>query len=93
VTEPTETVDTGNVAVFVPSAIVTIEGTVATAVLPLVSVTLAPPEGATPFKATVPVEVAPPVSDSGFKLKMETVGPDCPLSGPPSVKVGSVVNE
>lgn len=45
---------------------VTVEGTVATALLLLESAITAPPEGAGPLRVTVAVEVAPPVTVVGF---------------------------
>jgi hypothetical protein len=59
---------TVNVAVVAFASTVTFEGTVAAAVLPLVSDTTAPPVGAGPFKVTVPVEGLPPVTVVGFRL-------------------------
>jgi hypothetical protein len=56
VCEPTVRVVTGNVAVLPPGATVTLDGTVAAAVLLLASVTTAPPEGGLgPFSITVAV--------------------------------------
>ena len=64
----TALVDTVKDAVVDPAAIVTLAGTVATAVFPLVSVTTAPPAGAAEFKVTVPFEVFPPMTGFGFRL-------------------------
>jgi hypothetical protein len=61
-------VPTAKVAVVAFAATVTLEGTVATAVLLLLSVTTAPPAGAGPFKVTVPVDDVPPVTVAGLKL-------------------------
>jgi len=59
---------TVKVAVVAFAATVTLAATVATAVLPLLSVTTAPPAGAGPLKVTVPVDGLPPVTDVGFRL-------------------------
>jgi hypothetical protein len=56
----TEEVVTVNVALVAPAATVTFAGTVATAVLLLVSVTNAPLAGAGAFNVTVPVDEVPP---------------------------------
>ena len=50
------------VALVLPAAMVTLAGTVAAAVLLLDNVTTAPISGAVPFKVTVPVEAAPPMT-------------------------------
>jgi hypothetical protein len=47
---------------------VTVGGTVATFVLLLVKVTVAPSEGAGPFKTTVPVACVPPFTEVGVKV-------------------------
>jgi hypothetical protein len=57
---------TVNIAVVAPAATVTLEGTVAAAVLLLESATVAPPAGAPPLSVTVPVEEFPPVTVVGF---------------------------
>ncbi len=62
-----------NVAVVAPAATVTLAGNVAADVLLLDSVTRAPPEGAAPFKVTVPVEDAPPTGLLGLNETDERV--------------------
>jgi hypothetical protein len=54
------------VALVAPDATVTVAGTVAAAVLLLVSVTTAPPAGAPPVNVTVPCEAAPPATLAGL---------------------------
>lgn len=53
-----------NVADVCPASTVTVAGTWATALL-VESATTAPPVGAGPVRVTVPVEVAPPVTELG----------------------------
>lgn len=60
-------VDTENVLEVAFAAIVTLVGTVATALL-LPSVTSAPPAGAGPFSVTVPVDALPPRTDVGLNV-------------------------
>src|SRR5437762_287206 len=56
-----------NVALVAPAATVTLEGTVAAAVLLLESATVAPPAGAAPLNVTVPVEdCVPPITLVGL---------------------------
>ncbi len=55
------------VALVAPSSTVTVEGTGATVVLLLDSVTGAPPLGAGPFSVTVPVELLPPTTLEGIR--------------------------
>lgn len=55
-----------NVALVNPAGTVTLDGTLVTAVLLLVSATTAPPAGAGPLSVTVPVEELPPIALDGF---------------------------
>jgi hypothetical protein len=64
----TAVVETVNVALVLPAAIVTDAGTLAAALL-LVRDTVAPPVGAVLPSVTVPCEPLPPVTVVGFKLK------------------------
>ena len=64
----TALVVTVNAADVLPDAIVTLEGTVATAVLLLERVTTVPPEGAGPEIVTVPAEGEPPLTEEGFNV-------------------------
>ena len=74
----TAVVFTVNVALLAPAATVTVAGTVAAAVLPLIRETTAPPVGAGPLSVTVPVEdCAPPVTLVGFSVSVESVGEAC----------------
>ena len=57
-----------NVALFAPAAIVTLDGTRAAEMLLLPSATEAPPGGAAPLSATVPVELLPPTTELGDLL-------------------------
>src|SRR6266481_1448724 len=66
---------TVNVALVAPATTVTLEGTVAAAVLLLESATCTPPAGAAPLNVTVPVEnFAPPTTLVGFSVSEERVG-------------------
>ena len=65
---------TVNVALVAPAGTVTLEGTVAAAVLLLESTTCAPPAGAAPLNVTVPVEELPPVTLVGFSPSEARVG-------------------
>jgi hypothetical protein len=56
------------VAVAAPGATVTLAGTCAAAVLLLVRVTTAPPDGAGPVKVTVPVDDVPPITEVGLRV-------------------------
>src|SRR5947208_15420097 len=63
-----------NVALVAPAATVTLEGTVAAAVLLLESATCAPPAGAAPLNVTVPVEdCVPPIALGGLSVSDESV--------------------
>lgn len=61
----TEAVSIVNVAALTPEATVTLEGTVATEGLLLLSDTEIPPLGAAPVSSTVPIEPAPPTTVLG----------------------------
>lgn len=61
-------------AVVAPARTVTLAGTCAAAVLPLLSVTTDPPVGAAAFRVTVPVELLPPVTEVGLKDTADTEG-------------------
>ena len=64
-----------NVALVAPAATVTLEGTVAAAVLLLESATCAPPAGAASLNVTVPVEdCVPPITLVGLSVSEESVG-------------------
>jgi hypothetical protein len=66
---------TVNVALVAPATTVTLEGTVAAAVLLLESATCAPPAGAAPLNVTVPVEdCVPPITLVGLSVSEERVG-------------------
>ena len=65
---------TVNVALVAPAATVTLNGTIAAAVLLVESATVAPPAGAGPLNVTVPVEGVPPMTLVGFSVSEETVG-------------------
>jgi|WetSurMetagenome_2_1015567.scaffolds.fasta_scaffold456403_2 hypothetical protein len=51
-----------------PDATVTDAGTVAAAVLPLVSATAIPSAGAAPLRVTVPLEFEVPITVAGFRV-------------------------
>lgn len=57
-----------NVAVVAFARIVTVDGTVAAAVLLLDRAMTAPPVGAGPLRTTVAVELLPPITLVGFKV-------------------------
>ena len=65
---------TVKVTLLLPAGTVTLEGTLADALL-LESITCAPPAGAGPVNVTVPVEdCTPPTTLLGFNVSEETVG-------------------
>jgi hypothetical protein len=64
---------TVKVALVLPAGTVTLDGTVATEVLLLESETTTPPEGAPELRVTVPVELFPPLTLVGFKVREERV--------------------
>jgi hypothetical protein len=66
VDDPTPSVVTVKLAVDAPEATFTLDGTVATAVLPLDNATVTPSTDAGLSKVTVPVEGAPPITLVGF---------------------------
>ena len=68
----TAKVGTVNVRLVAPAGTVTLEGTVATPLL-LESNTCAPPVGAAPLSATVPVEGDPPFTLVGLSANEESV--------------------
>jgi hypothetical protein len=67
---------TVNDAASSPAGTVTLAGTVAAAVLPLVSETTTPPVGAVALRVTVPVLFDPSTTVSGFRLRPVSVGLD-----------------
>lgn len=68
----TVVVVTVNVFELVCAAMVTVGGTVATAVFRLVVVTTAPPVGALPVRVKVAVEGLPPTTLVGLRVKVES---------------------
>jgi hypothetical protein len=66
---------TEKVALVAPAGIVTCAGTVAAAVLLLVTATLAPPDGAADVSVTVAVDEPPPETVEGFRPTDATDGP------------------
>ena len=74
--EDTRWVFTVKLALVFPACTMTLDGTVATEVLLLESVTVAPPEGAAAVRVTVPVELFPPLMLVGFRVSEESVTDD-----------------
>jgi hypothetical protein len=70
----TELVLTVNVALVAPAGMFTLAGTVATAVLLLVSVTTAPDPDAAAFSVTGPWDVVPPTTLVGLSVNELTTG-------------------
>ncbi len=68
-------VSTVNVLVLAPAGTVTVDGTVATAVLSLLRKTVAPPEGAADARRTVPVTGVPPTTELWLRVTLLTAGP------------------
>ena len=64
---------TWNVAVVAFAATVTLPGTLATDVLLLASAMIIPPEGAGPFRVTVPVDGFPPATEPGLSVSADRV--------------------
>jgi hypothetical protein len=62
-----------NDALVAPAATVTLVGTVAAAVLLLVSATMAPPDGAAAETVTVPVDSDPPMTVDGLTVTADSV--------------------
>src|SRR6266550_4739613 len=71
----TAKVVTLNVALVAPAGMITLAGTVATAVLLLESETRAPPVRADPLSVTLPVEGDPPLTLVGLSVTEVSVGP------------------
>ena len=68
-------VSTVNVAVVAPAGTVTVDGTVATAVLSLLRKTVVPPGGAADPRRTVPVTGVPPITELSLRVTLVTAGP------------------
>jgi hypothetical protein len=78
----TALVFTGNVALVDPAATVTLDGTVAEALL-LERLTMAPPLGAAPLRVTVPVEEEPPFTLPGLSVTDDSTGGGGTVAEPP----------
>jgi hypothetical protein len=78
----TALVFTGNVALVDPAATVTLDGTVAEALL-LERFTMAPPLGAPPLRVTVPVEEEPPFTLPGLSVTDDSTGGGGTVAEPP----------
>jgi hypothetical protein len=70
----TPLVVTVKVAAVAPAATVTLDGTVATAVLLLESWMVTPAGGAAPLSVTVPVDGLPPTTFDGFNFNEDNAG-------------------
>ncbi len=81
----TRSVLTVKVRLVEPAGMVTLEGTVATLVLLLDSVTTAPPTGAGALSVTVPIESSLPCTLVGLSVSDDSTTPA------PGVKVGAAV--
>src|SRR5262245_25087606 len=73
IVDATVDVVTVNVLEVEPAVTVTLAGTPATVEFALERVTTAPPVGAGPVSVTVPVEVAPPLTELGLSVSVESV--------------------
>src|SRR5437667_90406 len=72
-------------ALLLPAGTVTLEGTLAAALL-LESITCAPPAGAGPLSVTVPVDdCSPPATLVGFNVSEETAGGGVGVTGSDTV--------
>src|SRR3972149_4615711 len=72
---------TEKLALLAPPGMVTLVGTVAIDVLPLDSVTTAPPTGAVLFRFTVAVEEPPATTELGLRVReASATGPDPPAT-------------
>jgi hypothetical protein len=74
--------ETVNVAEVTPAGTVTVLGTDATRNEPEVSATTAPPEGAGPERATVPVTVPPLTTEFADNVRLWICGPGKEITTP-----------